>query len=130
VGALAHSGWVTFGGHTVNHEILSTLGDADVESEVRGSVAAVTSLGAAMSATFAYPNGRRRDFDDRAVAALRAAGCSAAVTTLTGLNTPDTDPFALRRVVVGDRETLADFKLMTSGFLSDARRLFGRPLDA
>jgi peptidoglycan/xylan/chitin deacetylase (PgdA/CDA1 family) len=130
VRAMEQTGLVTFGGHTVNHEILSTLADADVTTEVTESVRAVSSLGRGTSKTFAYPNGRRRDFDHRAVAALRAAGRVAAVTTIGGLNTPQTDRFALRRVVIGDRVTMSDFKLMTSGFLSDARRVFGRPLDA
>lgn len=130
VRALRATGLVTFGGHSVNHEILSSLADADVDAEVRGSVRKVAALGDGASATFAYPNGRRRDFDARAVEVLRSEGCVAAVTTISGLNTRATDPYALRRVVVGDRETLADFKLMTSGFVSRVRRLVGLPLDA
>ena len=130
VRTIGSAGLVTFGGHTVNHEIVSRLPDADVYAEVAGSVAATLALGDAASSTFAYPNGRWCDFDERAAAALRDAGCRAAVTTVGGLNASDTDPFALRRVVVGDRMTLADFKLKTSGFTSTVRRLFGLPLDA
>lgn len=127
---LAETGLVTFGGHTVHHEILSQLSDADVRDEVVGSVDATSSLGSGASSTFAYPNGRWRDFDDRAVTALRTAGCTGAVTTINGLNDPATDRYALRRVVVGDRMTLADFKLRTSGATSALRRLVGLPLDA
>jgi peptidoglycan/xylan/chitin deacetylase (PgdA/CDA1 family) len=124
------TGQVTFGGHTVHHEILSQLSDESVTDEVAGSVAATLALGSAASRTFAYPNGRWRDFDARTISALRTAGATAAVTTVSGLNAQDTDRYALRRVVVGDRMALADFKLKTSGFTSALRRLVGLPLDA
>ena len=127
---MSATGLVTFGGHTVHHEILSQLSDEDVSSEVAASVSATLALGTGASSTFAYPNGRWRDFDPRAVAALRSAGCSAAVTTVSGLNAPDTERYALRRIVVGDRMSLADFKLKTSGFTSALRRVLGLPLDA
>ncbi|HUQ84443.1 MAG TPA: polysaccharide deacetylase family protein [Gemmatimonadaceae bacterium] len=127
---MAQDGLTTFGGHTVNHVILSRSSDEAVASEIRASVTDVRDRSNAVSETFAYPNGRRVDFDGRAQDALRALGVRAAVTTIEGLNDRHTDRFALRRVAVGDDMTLADFKLRTSGFLPALRERFGREPDA
>jgi peptidoglycan/xylan/chitin deacetylase (PgdA/CDA1 family) len=117
VRTLGASGLVTFGGHTVGHEIVSRLDDAAVVREVSESVERARATGFA-SETFAYPNGGVGDFDGRAVAALRRAGIAAALSTIDGLNTPSTDRYALRRVVVGAEMTLDQFRLHTSGAVS------------
>lgn len=111
VRTVAASGLVTFGGHTVHHEIVSRLDDAEVEAEIGGSVSAVRREvpAAGVSATFAYPNGRPQDVDARAEAALARAGCVAAVTTSEGLNTPDVPRMRLRRLVVGGDITFDNF---------------------
>lgn len=127
---MGSAGLTTFGGHTVNHVILSRATDDGVRAEIGDSVAAVRERAGRVSETFAYPNGRRVDFDRRSQDVLRALGVRAAVTTMEGLNDPDTDRFALRRVAVGDRMTLADFQLRTSGFLPALRERFGRAPDA
>jgi peptidoglycan/xylan/chitin deacetylase (PgdA/CDA1 family) len=127
---MGEDGLTTFGGHTVNHVILSRTPNDVLRSEIEGSVRAVRERGRRVTETFAYPNGRRVDFDHRAADVLRALGIRAAVTTIEGLNDRDTDRFALRRVAVGDEMTLADFKLRTSGFLPLIREVFGRAPDA
>ena len=43
---------------------------------------------------------------------------------------PEQKRFAVRRIVVGDRLTLADFKRTPSGFTCALRRVLGLPLDA
>lgn len=112
---MEESGLITFGGHTVNHEIVARLDDAELREEIAGSMQAVRSHAARVSDTFAYPNGRPSDFDDRAAAVIRAAGGLAAVSTIEGLNDADTDPFALRRVTVGGGISLDEFRLRTAG---------------
>ena len=52
-------------------------------------------------------------------AALRAEQCGAAVTTIEGVNDADTDPFALRRVVIGGDD---DLDVVSA---SDVAHLFG-----
>lgn len=112
---MAASGLVTFGGHTVHHDVLRGSEDERVFAEVHDSVETVSARLDAVSRTFAYPNGRAEDFDARAVVAVRASGGVAAVTTMEGLNGPDTDPYALRRVSIGADTTLDDFRLRASG---------------
>jgi len=109
------TGIITFGGHTVNHEIVSRLDDRELEHEIGDSMRDVAAHVARLTATFAYPNGTRADFDARAAAAVAAAGGSAAVTTIEGLNDPDTDRFALRRVTVGGDVGLDEFRVRVSG---------------
>ena len=118
--ALADRGLVTFGGHTVDHEIVSRLDDAALARQVGGSIADVAAAFAgpragAISRTFCYPNGGPADFDGRAGAQVRAAGGTAALSTLPGLNARGTDRWALRRLVVGADMTLGDFRARASG---------------
>lgn len=113
------SGLVTFGGHTVNHEIVGRLDDDAVAREIGDSVATVArEVPGAVSRTFAYPNGQPADFDARAEAALVRAGCTAAMTTISGLNAPTVPRMQLRRVNVGDRTTLERFAVQTTGLVA------------
>ena len=106
---------VTFGAHTRSHPILGRVSDDTVlESEIRGSVDAVRDLGP-VSATFAYPNGRPADFDERAVSILRDAGVRAAVTTVEGHHRRGADPFTVPRVVVGGDMSFDTFVAAASG---------------
>lgn len=108
------TGLVTFGAHTINHDILSRADDARVALEVEGSMRAVAEeLGECR--TFAFPNGREVDFDARAIAAVQRAGGTAAMSTREGLNAADEDCFALRRVVVGPEMSMDAFRLHCSG---------------
>jgi hypothetical protein len=116
VRSLSASGLVTFGGHTVHHEIVSRLDDDALDAEIGGSVAAVRgAVPEALSLTFAYPNGRPQDIDKRAEAALRRAGCTAAVTTTEGLNDPGTPHMHLRRAVIGGDATFDRFLAQATG---------------
>ena len=123
---MAGSPLVRFGGHTVNHEIVARLDSHALEREIRGSIETVTQNVASVSRTFAYPNGSASDFDARAVEAVRAAGCVAAVSTIEGLCRRDTDRFALKRIAVGNDTTLDQFRLLTSGLIPDLRALVAR----
>ena len=116
------TGLVTFGAHTVNHDILSRVDDGRVASEVEGSMRKVAEeLGECR--TFAFPNGREVDFDERATAAVRRAGGIAAMSTREGLNGTDEDFFALRRVVVGPEMSMDAFRLHTSGAIPWAKAI-------
>lgn len=119
---MARTGLVTFGGHTASHPVVSRLTDHELEEEVGGSMDRVAREVSAVSRTFAYPNGRRIDFDRRAERVVAEHGGIGAVTTVEGVNTRRDDPFALRRVVIGDRDRDdALFRLRVSGaWRSDA----------
>lgn len=97
---MAASGWVSFGAHTMHHPILAYLSDpAEVQREV-GECRAILEqqLGHPVRA-FAYPVGRPEHIGDEGLRAVQEAGYDWAVTTVDGINTPQSDPHQLRRVL-------------------------------
>jgi peptidoglycan/xylan/chitin deacetylase (PgdA/CDA1 family) len=97
---MEQSGWVSFGAHTMHHPVLAYLKDAhELEHEV-GACRAVLEqqLGHPVYA-FAYPIGRFEHIGDEAVKAVQNAGYRWAVTTVNGINTPESDPYRMRRVL-------------------------------
>ncbi len=95
------SGYLSFGGHTVNHPILAYLDDAqEVQCEVTDCRMVLEQrLGHAVC-SFAYPVGQQQHISDAVVQAVRTAGYEWAMTTSYGFNTPQTDPYRLYRIEV------------------------------
>lgn len=118
----AHAtGLIDFGGHTIRHQITSALTEAAVREEVGGSMRAIAEQLPTPPRTFAYPNGTAKDFTDVAKRAVKESGGIAALTTVEGLNSPMADPFALRRMAIDNAMSISEFKLLTSGLLSELR---------
>jgi hypothetical protein len=90
---------INFGAHTVTHPVLSRLPLQQAREEV---------LDSAPVDLFAYPVGRLVDFNDDLKALVRGLGFKAAVTTVFGANTAQTDRYALHRGGP-DEEDLAVF---------------------
>lgn len=95
------SGWVSFGAHTMRHPVLAYLTDpAEIQYEVNESrIVLGQQLGNPVYA-FAYPVGQSEHIGKTAIRAVQEAGYSWAVTTIDGINTPQTDPYFLHRYVV------------------------------
>ncbi len=123
--ALVASGCVEPGGHTVAHPVLATLPRAAQAHEVAEGRALVEGAlgGGARLATFAYPYGRRWDFDDSSVEAAREAGFEFAVTTHAGVNTAASDPFRLRRWPIEEGTPVHLLGVEASGGFEWLRRL-------
>jgi peptidoglycan/xylan/chitin deacetylase (PgdA/CDA1 family) len=86
----------TVGFHTLRHEVLPSLSDAELHRALReGREPLMTASGRPVEA-IAYPYGKA---DERVAAAARAAGFAAGFTTLRGVVTPDADPLLLPRTV-------------------------------
>jgi peptidoglycan/xylan/chitin deacetylase (PgdA/CDA1 family) len=99
---LAASDTVTIGAHTVDHVRLRDRPAREQQDTISGSKRELEqSIGRAVS-HFAYPFGRRDDFDDRSVDAVRSAGFDTACTTLPGTARVSTDPYRLPRRMVMD----------------------------
>jgi peptidoglycan/xylan/chitin deacetylase (PgdA/CDA1 family)/CelD/BcsL family acetyltransferase involved in cellulose biosynthesis len=93
-----HQGGIGFGAHTVRHPILSRMPIDAAAKEIRLSKEIIeTRLGAPVN-LFAYPNGKREDYNEELKDVLRDAGYTGAVTTVWGANDATTDPFELRRM--------------------------------
>lgn len=97
---------VELGGHTEGHPILSRLDAPAQEREVRtGAQSLRRELGREVP-SFAYPWGRRWDFDAASRSAVKAAGFRSAVTMHSGANLPADDRLALKRVAIDDSARL------------------------
>lgn len=93
---MAREGW-DVGSHTVSHPILTRIAPAAVARELQDSKRLIEQELQQTAGLFAYPNGKRTDFDDDIKAAAKEAGYIGAATTLRGINWSDPDFFELRR---------------------------------
>jgi peptidoglycan/xylan/chitin deacetylase (PgdA/CDA1 family) len=99
--SLMNAGW-EIDSHTLTHPDLTALDDAALDRELVDSRADLQKRFGVKADFFAYPAGR---YDDRAEAATKAAGYTAAVTTDEGVARGHDDPFALPRVRVNASDT-------------------------
>lgn len=120
------SGGVEIGGHTVSHPILSTLDPAAQAAEILGSRERIAEATGVEPATFAYPNGSARDFDEHSVAILKRAGFLAACTTRRGSNRPGHDLLRLRRLGIGSDPIFLVEARLAGLFDEEARRWLAR----
>jgi peptidoglycan/xylan/chitin deacetylase (PgdA/CDA1 family) len=104
-GELQRSG-VELGGHTVSHAVLSRRSPAEQESEVREGAEAIERATGVRPQTFAYPFGRRWDFDERSERAVERSGFARAVTMHAGTNLPHTPRTRMHRLALDESSSL------------------------
>jgi peptidoglycan/xylan/chitin deacetylase (PgdA/CDA1 family) len=80
VEAMIDAGW-ELAAHTINHQDLTTLGAAELKEEVAGSRAILRREYGVPVVDFCYPAGQ---FDETVIAAVKAAGYTAATTEIPG----------------------------------------------
>jgi peptidoglycan/xylan/chitin deacetylase (PgdA/CDA1 family) len=97
VRAMIRAGW-EIDAHSVTHPDLTKVSAKRMAAEVAGSREAIRSAFDVAADFFAYPYGRQ---DARVRAAVARAGFLGATTTRRAFASPDADPFALGRVLVG-----------------------------
>jgi len=88
---------ISFGGHTINHPILSKLTADEMKEEIFFSKKIIEKHIESSITTFAYPNGTVEDFNEMTKSLIKDAGYSCAVTTIFGTNDVNQDIYALRR---------------------------------
>ena len=94
---LMHQSGIYFGSHTVTHPVLSRVSLDKLQDEIFESKKTLETKLRIPIKTFAYPFGRKTDFDDSSKNALKEAGYICGVTTIFGANGKDQDLFELRR---------------------------------
>ncbi|MDM8536338.1 polysaccharide deacetylase family protein [Desulfobacterales bacterium HSG17] len=99
VAAMAKSGLVTFGSHTVNHSLLDELGTIQIEREIVDSCKVIEVRTDRPCSSFAYPNG---NFSDTVKQMLNKYGIQVAVTTERGYVEAGTQLLVMPRVGVHD----------------------------
>ena len=101
------SGIVSFGSHTVNHQILTTVDDETVERELVESREELLrrNLADTSDISFCYPNG---NYTKEIADMVCSSGYHLAVTTKNGWNHADADKFTLKRVGIHEDMTSTD----------------------
>ena len=109
---LAASEYIELGAHTHSHLVLSRIGKAQQEAEIRMSKTAIESITSEPCTSFAYPNGQPEDFDEDTLEILDDCGFESAVTTVNGMcGSSLYSPLQLPRVTVDGRSSFSQFKL-------------------
>lgn len=126
---MEESGWVSFGAHTMHHPILAYLADpAEAQYEVSESrVVLERQLGHPVR-TFAYPYGRLQDIGENGLRAVKAARYDWALTTLHGVNTPQTEQYLLHRIAVDVNQHWLVVAAKASGVWEFFLRLYLMPI--
>ena len=121
VRALRDAG-VELGGHTVGHPVLSGLSPEEQEREIAAGRASMVRELAIEPATFAYPFGRRWDFDASSRAAVERAGFRTAVTMHAGTNHTGADATGYHRLALSGGARLHLLVAEACGGFALARR--------
>lgn len=93
---------VELGGHTVNHVILSRCDRATAQEEIANGARAIQAALGRPTPSFAYPWGRRWDFDAESEALVASAGFESAVTMHAGVNQRGSKATGLKRLPIAD----------------------------
>jgi peptidoglycan/xylan/chitin deacetylase (PgdA/CDA1 family) len=114
---------VELGGHTAGHPILSRLPPDEQQREVEQGAAAMRRELGREPESFAYPWGRRWDFDRASADSARRARFKSAVTMHAGVNLRSTDRYALKRLAIDDDAALHLLAAEACGGFELLRRL-------
>jgi peptidoglycan/xylan/chitin deacetylase (PgdA/CDA1 family) len=118
VGALAREELVEIGAHTVTHPTLSGLPAEVQRSEILKSKADLEEIAGRPVSAFAYPFGRRSDYDSRTLTLVREGGFTCACCNFPGRVDLSSDRFELPRLLVQDWDG-GDFAARLSWWLDD-----------
>jgi peptidoglycan/xylan/chitin deacetylase (PgdA/CDA1 family) len=121
---MEQSAWVSFGAHTMRHPILAALADPqEARREVEECrVVLEQQLGHPVR-TLAYPVGQPQHLRTDTPRIVKQAGYDWALTTIYGINTPQSDPYLLRRIEVATVQHWLVMAVETAGLWSFFSRL-------
>ncbi|MCX7920941.1 MAG: polysaccharide deacetylase family protein [Clostridia bacterium] len=101
---------VDIGNHTMNHPILSNLTCEEIRSEIYEAEKLLEGRIKRKIQHFAYPNGKKSDYNQCAKEEL-VKGYRTACTTLPGINLPGTDMYELKRIGMAYDMNIIDVKV-------------------
>jgi peptidoglycan/xylan/chitin deacetylase (PgdA/CDA1 family) len=93
---------IAFGGHGVEHLLLTQVSDAEAHAEISGSKAMIDRRLNGTTPTFSFPNGY---WTEALRDQVKAAGFRLAFITKRGFVRSDDDPFTIRRLNIHQDET-------------------------
>lgn len=120
---------VEIGGHTVTHAILARCRDEqEVAAEIGEGRKRLESWLGHKIESFAYPWGRKWDYDERAVRVLQKEGFKAGCSMDPGSNLTKADVYQLRRYAVDSGVSIPDLVAEASGTFDFVRRYLKLPV--
>ncbi len=119
---MANAG-MTFGSHTVSHQILPSATPEQVQEELVSSRLKIENETGRPCWCFAYPNGERSDFRVSDQVALKAAGYTCAFTQMPGFISTKSDPYALPRIPIPGSNDIHAFASRVTGIHHGLHRL-------
>jgi len=109
---------ISFGSHTVSHQILTRLTNEEIVREIRDSKDTLESRLDQKISSFAYPVGTRADFDDAIMEIVKARKYTCACSNIYGMNGENADIFALKRIGIETTDNFFIFKQKLDGALN------------
>jgi len=108
---------VGIGGHTRSHPFLSHLTPEQATAEIVPARDRLSSRLGRRIETFAYPTGRREDFNAETIAILERHHFTCAFTTCYGINdlSPGPDRYRLHRIGIDYFDTIQTFHMKITG---------------
>jgi peptidoglycan/xylan/chitin deacetylase (PgdA/CDA1 family) len=124
---LASDPLITIGAHTVNHHVLSRLGEGELREEMSASRQRLQAELGRPVEHFAYPFGGRGEAGEREFRMAAELGFASAFTTRIGHLKPShrSSLHSLPRVVIGCHDSVEDLRWKLGGFDATLRKLRG-----
>jgi peptidoglycan/xylan/chitin deacetylase (PgdA/CDA1 family) len=94
------SKYLSFGGHSHTHAILSFLSSDELNYELDTSLDLMTNNGGLKTIHYSYPEGLKHCYSKDVIQELKKRGIKCCPTAIAGVNSELTDPFHLTRVMV------------------------------
>lgn len=110
---LHQQGWM-IGSHSLTHPLLTKISEQQLAAELNDSRNMLEEKLEESVMIFAYPGG---DFDDNVLKKTHQAGYSVAMTTIPGVTSDVSDPYALCRTEVSASDNLFLFRMKMQGTL-------------
>jgi len=116
---------IAVGAHTVSHANLARLSPEEARKEIIRSKEELERLTGSQAKFFAYPYGRRSNYNNNVIEILKQSGFRCALTNEVGVNNGDCDPFQIKRIhVLNDSGLVFRFRLL--GYTGAPAKLFRR----
>ena len=91
----------TIGGHSLNHNILSSLDSKDLEHEVSESLRILKEKLNHQIIHYSYPEGQMNHYNEEVIQLLKKSGIICSPSAIDGINNFNDDLFHLKRIMPG-----------------------------
>lgn len=90
----------TIGGHSMYHNILGNLSEADAKAEIEGSISLIKQKTGTDQRHYAYPEGQPHHYTEHTIKILKNNGIICCPSAFPGVNSVSDNLFHLRRIIV------------------------------